>query len=114
MSKGHRKVHREGKYSMDSLIQSAIEAAGRGEKSKALDLLKQALNTNPKDVEALLALASLADEPMRKRQVLNRILSVDATNRPAREMLLELDRAEMSAFRSQTAPATTRAEAESA
>ena len=90
---------------MDHLVQSAIDSANQGDRSKAVELLKQALNANPNDVDALLALASLVNEPMRKRQVLNPVLSVEATNKAAREMLLETDRAEMSAFRSPAAPA---------
>ena len=90
---------------MNELIQSAQEAASQGEKSKALDLLKQVLSTNPDDIDALLVLASLAEEPTRKRQVVNRILSLDAVNRQARDMLLEMDRAELNSYRLQVAAA---------
>ena len=86
---------------MQPLVQSAIDAANQGNKSKAIELLKQILNTNPKDIEALVTLATLVDEPTRRRQVLNRILSLDATNKAARAMLLELDRAELNSYRSQ-------------
>jgi hypothetical protein len=94
---------------MEELIQSAGEAATQIDKKKELALIKQALDSNPKDIDALLRLASLVDEPKQKRQALNRILSVDASNKVAREILLEMDRAEMSAYRSKTgvAPAAT-------
>ena len=88
---------------MTDLIQSATEAARRGEKTKALDLLKQALTENPNDIEALLAFASMVEEPTRKRQIVNRILSLDAVNRQARDMLLEMDRAELNSYRTQVA-----------
>lgn len=94
---------------MNNLTQSAIEAASKGDKKEALELIQQALSTNPNDIDALLTLASFVDEPTRKRQVLNRILSVEPTHKAAREMLLEMDRAEMSAYRSQpiSAPVST-------
>lgn len=90
---------------MQDLIQSAGEAASQGDKSKALELLKQALSTNPNDIDALLAFAALVDEPTRKRQIVNRILSLDAVNRQARDMLLEMDRAELHSYRTQVAGA---------
>ena len=83
---------------MHELVQSAMEAARRGDKSKALQLIKQVINSNPNDIDALLALATMVDESMRKRQILNRVLSLDATNKAAREMMLEMDRAEMDAY----------------
>jgi hypothetical protein len=86
---------------MDNLIQSALDAASQGGKNKALELIQQGLSTNPNDIEALLAFASFVDEPTRKRQILNRILSLEPTHKAARETLLEMDRAEMGAYRSQ-------------
>ncbi len=94
---------------MQPLVQSAIQAIQRGERRAALDLIQQALSLDPNDIDALLTLASLVEEPTRKRQVLNRILSVEPTHKAARETLLEMDRAEMSAYRSQptSAPVST-------
>jgi Flp pilus assembly protein TadD len=91
---------------MDPLVQSAREAFHQGDKSKARDLLKQALGTNPNDIEVWLLLANVVDEPQRKRQCLNRVLSLEATNKTAREMLLEMDRAELNSYRTQPRPAT--------
>jgi hypothetical protein len=84
---------------MQPLVQSATEAIQRGDKRMALDLLQQALSLDPRDVDALLALAPLVEEPTRQRQVLNRILSAEPTHNAARETLLEMDRAEMGAYR---------------
>jgi hypothetical protein len=94
---------------MHTLIQLAIDAANQGDKKKALEFFKQALSTNPNDIDALLAFASFVDEPTRKRQILNRILSLEPTHKVARETLLEMDRAEMSAYRLQSvsAPVST-------
>jgi hypothetical protein len=94
---------------MQNLVQSAIDAANQGDRSKALEVIKQALSTNPNDIDALLAFASFVDEPTRKRQILNRILSLEPTHKVARETLLDVDRAEMSAYRPQTisAPVST-------
>lgn len=82
---------------MHQLVQSAMDAAKQGDKRKALEFIKQALNSNPNDIDALLMLATMVDESMRKRQVLNHVLSLDATNKAAREMMLEMDRAEINA-----------------
>lgn len=86
---------------MSTLVQSAIEAAQQGDRTKAVDLLKQELSENPNSIEALLAMVTMVDEPTRKRQLLNRVLSLDATNKVARETMLELDRAEINAYRTQ-------------
>jgi hypothetical protein len=80
---------------MHQLVQSAIEAAKIGDKNRAIDLLKQVLNTNPNDVDAWLVLAAVMDDPQRKRQCLNRVLTLDPVNMMARDELLEMDRAAM-------------------
>src|SRR5688500_18338935 len=80
---------------MHPVIQSAINAAKQGDKSQAVEYIKQVLTANPKDVDAWLVLAAVVDEPERKRQCLNRVLSLDPTNRVARESLLEMDHAAM-------------------
>ena len=86
---------------MNPSAQAAIDAANQGNKNKAIELIKQALTVNPSDVDMLLAFATIVDEPTRKRQILNRVLSLEATHKSAREMLLEMDRAELRAHRSQ-------------
>lgn len=80
---------------MHAVVQSAINAAKQGDKIQAVEYIKQVLTANPKDVDAWLVLAAVVDEPERKRQCLNRVLSLDPTNRVARESLLEMDRAAM-------------------
>lgn len=84
---------------MPASIQPITDAIRRGDKNTAIALIKEALNTDPKDIDALLLLATMVEEPTRKRQVLNRILSVVPTHKAAREMMLELDRAEMGGYR---------------
>jgi hypothetical protein len=83
---------------MDKLMKAAIEAAKQGDKNKAIELIKQSLNSNPNDIDALLVLAAIVDESTRKRQILNRVLSLDSTNKTAREMMLKLDRAEINTY----------------
>src|SRR5512147_765637 len=80
---------------MQPLVQSAIDAANRGENNKALEFCKQALAANPNDVDAWLVVAAVVDQPERKRQCLNRVLSIDPTNSIARDELLDMDRAAM-------------------
>lgn len=86
---------------MHPLVQSAIEAANQGDKPKAIELVKQVLTANPNDVDAWLVLAAVMDDPQRKRQCLNRVLSLDPTNKIARDELLEMDRIDMGAVPSQ-------------
>lgn len=80
---------------MQPLVQSAIDAANRGENNKAMEFLKQALAANPNDVDAWLVVAAVVEQPERKRQCLNRVLALDPTNQIARDELLEMDRAAM-------------------
>lgn len=87
---------------MHPLVQSAIEAAQQGDKNKAIGFLKEVLTANPNDIEAMLVLAGLVDEPDRKRQVLNRVLTIDPVNPVARDELLKLDRQAMGTFPAET------------
>lgn len=80
---------------MNQQVQSAFEAANRGENNKALGILKQVLAANPNDVDAWLVLAAVVEQPERKRQCLNRVLALDPTNEIARNELLDMDRAAM-------------------
>ncbi len=80
---------------MQSLVQSAIDAANSGDNNKALELCKQALAANPNDVDAWLVVAAVVDQPERKRQCLNRVLALDPTNQIARDELLDMDRLTM-------------------
>ncbi len=69
--------------------------------------VQQILRKDPDNIAALLELATLAGtlkEPddERKRTILNRVLSLDPINKAAREMLLEMDRAEMGGVHVQT------------
>jgi hypothetical protein len=58
--------------------------------------MQQTLRKNANDIGALVTLAAfLKDDPELKRKTLNRILSLDPVNKPARDMLLEMDRAEI-------------------
>jgi hypothetical protein len=89
---------------MQPLVQSAIDAANRGETNQALEFCKQALAANPNDVDAWLVVAAVVEQPERKRQCLNRVLSLDPVNQIARDELLEMDRLAMGAPPAQPAP----------
>jgi hypothetical protein len=70
------------------------------DKLKAARKVQQALRKNPNDIESLLQLAALLGsfknpDLAQKRNVLNRILSLEPTHRQARAMLFEMDRAAM-------------------
>jgi hypothetical protein len=58
--------------------------------------VQQKLKTNPDDVDSLVILASLVkNDPALKRKLVDRVLTLEPTNKIARTMLLELDQAEM-------------------
>jgi hypothetical protein len=78
---------------MHQLVQAAIEAAKNGEKSRAQGYLKQVLTENPNDVDGWLVLAAILEDTEKKRQCLNRVLTIDPANQIAREELLTMDRA---------------------
>lgn len=74
--------------------------------------IRQALKVNPNDIDAQLRLAHLLGTVKKpdlelKRKVLNHILSLDATHKKARQMLLEMDRAEIHGGHSQPAAQET-------
>lgn len=80
---------------MKQVVKSAIESAKQGDKIKAIEILKRVLNGDPDDVDAWLVLAAVIDDPNRKRQCLNRVLTLDPANKIAREELMEIDRMAM-------------------
>jgi hypothetical protein len=88
---------------MHQLVRSAIETAQQGDKNRAVEFLKQALTANPNDIQAMLVLAGIVDQPDRKRQILNRVLALEPANRMAREEMLKLDHMAMRAFHSDAA-----------
>ena len=92
---------------MHPLIQLAIEATQSGDKNKAFELLRQILTANPNDVDAMLVLAGLTDQPERKRQILDRALRIDPIHKVAREELTKLDRLAMGNFLAETRPPIT-------
>jgi len=91
---------------MNQFVQAAIVAARQGNQPKAIELLREVLCTNPNDIEAWLVLAHVVDQPERKRQCLNRVLTLDASNKIAREELLKMDRAAMGEGRAQPVSAS--------
>lgn len=80
---------------MHPLVQSALDSANQGNKPKAIELVRQALTSDPNDIDAWLVLAAVVDDPERKRQCLERVLRLDPTNKLAREEILQMDRAHM-------------------
>jgi len=89
---------------MQKLVQSAIEAAKQGNKSQAIEYLKQAITANPNDLEALIILGKIVTQPEQKRQIFNRVLKLDPTNKIAREEMVNLDRLAMGDFQKYAEP----------
>jgi hypothetical protein len=80
---------------MNQYVSAALVALRQSDKNKAMELLKQAIAANQKDIDAWLVLSTLVDHPERKRQCLNRVLTLEPANKIAREEMLKLDRAAM-------------------
>lgn len=80
---------------MNQFVNAALAAIRQGDKNKAIEHLKQAIAANQNDVDAWLVLSAVLDQSERKRQCLNRVLTLDPANKIAREEMLKLDRAAM-------------------
>src|ERR1044071_5004636 len=82
-----------------------MDAMSEAEQLNEVKRLNQMLKDNPKDVESIVKLATFLKKNLElKRKLLNKALSLDPTHKAAREMLLELDRAEMIGSQPQAAP----------
>src|ERR1051325_9588005 len=81
-----------------------MDAMSPTEQLNEVKRLDKVLEENPNDVEALVKLSTFLKKNLElKRKVLNKALSLDPTNKAAREMLLELDRAKMTRGQPQAA-----------
>ncbi len=75
----------------DELLREAVAVAKSGDRRRAVDLTKQYLRQNPKDVRGWWALAKLVDDPKVKMESLKRVLKLDPTHAKAEQMMLELE-----------------------
>jgi hypothetical protein len=80
---------------MNQFVNAALASIKQGDKNKATELLRQAIASDQNDIDAWLVLSALIDQPERKRQCLNRVLTLAPTHKIAREEMLKLDRAAM-------------------
>ena len=78
--------------SIANLLQEARAAAVAGDRDEAIDLTRQALESNPDAKDAWLLLASFEDDADAKRQDLQRVLALDPFNQEAKAALARLDR----------------------
>ena len=72
------------------LLSEGIEAAKAGDKAKARRLLTQAIRHDPESVEAWIWLSSTFDTSQGRAFCLEKVLSIDPTNRPAQRGLAAL------------------------
>ncbi|RME81789.1 MAG: hypothetical protein D6775_12695 [Caldilineae bacterium] len=70
-----------------NLIKSARAAALAGDRQEAVRLLHEALELQPDDADALLALAGLSEDVGEKRRMLERVLAADPANEEAKAAL---------------------------
>lgn len=78
----------------EKLQEQAVDLYKRGERSKAAKLLKQLLQSEPKNTSAWYGLALCLDEPERKRYCLGKVLEIDPQHEKARTILMRMDIAE--------------------
>src|SRR5437763_1518397 len=78
-----------------SQFRAAEQAARRGQRETAYQLMCQALIENPSYVPAWLSMSKLVDDPTRQRECLERVLALDAHNEAARDGIETLRLKEM-------------------
>ena len=78
-----------------SQFRAAEQAARRGQREAAYQLMCQALIENPSYVPAWLSISKLVDDPTRQRECLDRVLALDPPNEAARDGIETLRLKEM-------------------
>src|SRR5215212_631936 len=68
-----------------SQFRAAEQAARRGQREAAYQLMCQALRENPSYVKAWLSMSKLVDDPARQRECLERVLALEPHNEAARD-----------------------------
>lgn len=74
-----------------NLLKNARAAAVAGDRDEAVSLTRQALDAYPDDKNAWLLLAAFLDDPVEKRQAVERALVIDPFNEEAKAALARLD-----------------------
>ena len=74
----------------ETLLQEGIQAAKRGNKQEAQQLLRQALEFNPRSIAAWLWLSSVVDSDQERRECLDSVLAIDPNNQAAQYGLAQL------------------------
>lgn len=72
------------------LVQQGIDAYKAGNKEEAVKLLSDAIRENGQDENAWLYLGAAIDDPVRKRQAFERVLSINPNNERAKNALARL------------------------
>jgi len=81
-----------------------MNAPNSPEERKEAKRRQQELRRIQKEIHSLLRAAARQKDWEVKRRILNHILLLDSTNSPARDMLLELDQAELHRYKSMGRP----------
>lgn len=68
---------------MTTALENGIAAAKAGNKTQALQYLKQAVTENPRDTVAWLWVASLVEQPEKKKVCFQKVLEIDPSNQYA-------------------------------
>lgn len=74
-----------------NLLKSARAAAMAGDRTEAARLVRQAAAASPDDKEAWRLLGTLVDDPVEKREIVQRILALDPFDEEAKAALARMD-----------------------
>src|SRR5215475_12137500 len=73
------------------LVQQGIDAYKAGNKDEAVKLLSEAIRENNQDENAWLYLGAAIDDPVKKRQAFERVLTINPNNERAKNAITRLN-----------------------
>lgn len=79
--------------SLEDLLRQGIEAAKMGNKDSARLILRRVLDQDKRNERAWLWLASVEDDPIERRRVLQTVLDINPANANAQKLLKAMDTA---------------------
>lgn len=79
--------------SLEDLLRQGIEAAKMGNKDSARLILRRVLEQDKRNERAWLWLASVEDDPIERRRVLQTVLDINPANANAQKLLKAMDTA---------------------
>lgn len=87
----------------ETSLQKGVAALKSGDKKSAMQFLKQAIDENPRDVNAWLWVSSLIDDPEKKKFCFQKVLAIEPQNKHALRGMATLDHSAQSSSSSLSA-----------